>query len=202
MAATFSKRIEDKRQYRRILAHFHGRFLSERTRQEHECQIANISLDGVFVRTATQAIPIIGERVILYVDNLGRFEGRVRRAERLGFGISMLTSQRLRKKLEAQLLWLSKLSQKAVKELRAYPRIIPRNLLVQITTASGLQTSATLIDISRGGASFVGSTSYKVGERIVLGRVPGRIVGANRDRIVVSFLEPLPIAGFDESITL
>lgn len=192
MPAPFGRKnrvTSDKRSLPRLPICLPGRFLRERSRDDLICEAVNLSVGGMFLHA--KAKPMIGERVILYINNLGRFEGRVVRTDREGFGVVLHLTMRARRALQVQMIWLAKLSQKAVTELRAYERVVPHVPVATITTASGLKTGVRLIDISRGGASFAGPAPFRVGDQIKLGNTRSRIVSVSSERVAVQFAAPV-----------
>jgi hypothetical protein len=75
-------------------------------RREYPCQVADMSPGGMAL-----IAPVCGkvsERVIAYVDHVGRLEGVVARHIENGFAMTIAATPRKRDKLAAQLTWLAK----------------------------------------------------------------------------------------------
>jgi hypothetical protein len=66
----------ERRRFRRVPIAVSGRLLDAAGR-EHDCRTADISPGDV--RIAAPALPGVGERVVLYLDTIGRVSGRVAR---------------------------------------------------------------------------------------------------------------------------
>jgi hypothetical protein len=74
-------------------------------RREYPCQITDMSPGGMALIAPVSANP--GERVIAYVDHLGRLEGTIARNFNNGFAMTIGATSRKRDKLAAQLTWLA-----------------------------------------------------------------------------------------------
>ena len=70
-----------------------------------------------------------GERVIAYVDHLGRLEGKVARVLENGFAMTIGATLRKRDKLAAQLTWLANRQILNLPEDRRHDRFTPRNAM-------------------------------------------------------------------------
>ena len=90
----------------------------------------------------------VGERVIAYVDHLGRLEGKIARAFEGGFAMSIGATPRKREKLAAQLTWLANRQILNLPEDRRHGRIVPRNPMAQLILPNGVNITCRVIDIS------------------------------------------------------
>ncbi|RYE66996.1 MAG: PilZ domain-containing protein, partial [Oxalobacteraceae bacterium] len=95
---------EERRRFSRVAVDLLGRFMLE-NRTEFPCRVDNMSPGDVSV--VTPITPAAGERVILYVDHIGRIEGDVTRGYAGGFAMTVQGTDRKREKLAAQLTWLA-----------------------------------------------------------------------------------------------
>ncbi len=75
---------KERRKHQRVAFEAKGRFLAP-DGSEHECSIRDMSLSGIAL-SADIAIEI-GENIIVYLDEFGRFEGKVVRVYEGGFAI-------------------------------------------------------------------------------------------------------------------
>lgn len=69
--------LRERRRFRRMPIEVSGRLLDTFGR-EHDCRTADISPGDV--RIAATTLPPIGERVVIYLDGIGRVSGKVARA--------------------------------------------------------------------------------------------------------------------------
>jgi hypothetical protein len=163
----------ERRHFHRIAVDLLGRFMLE-DRSEFPCRIRDMSPGDVAVMTVARAR--IGERVILYVDHLGRIEGSVRRLFTGGFAVDVLMSDRKREKLAAQLTWLANRAELNLPEDRRHERLQPRNPFVDAALEDGRSYKVRIIDLSLSGAAVQSSIRPAIGSRIVLGPIQGRVV--------------------------
>src|SRR3979411_1308172 len=115
---------EERRRFQRVRVNLLGRYMLA-DRREFPCQVANMSPGGMALvaPVAGQA----GERVIAYVDHLGRLEGVIARQFENGFAMTIAATMRKRDKLAAQLTWLANRHILNMPEDRRHGRITPRN---------------------------------------------------------------------------
>ena len=68
---------DDRRKHLRVETPLKARFLNE-SGEESACLVVNISAGGAMLKTKNP--PPFGTSVVIYIDRLGRFEGRVIRS--------------------------------------------------------------------------------------------------------------------------
>src|ERR1041385_7798486 len=95
---------EERRRFQRVKVNLLGRYMLS-DRREFPCQVINMSPGGMAIVAPVIGAP--GERVIAYVDHLGRLEGKVARTIDNGFAMTIASSSQKRDKLAAQLTWLA-----------------------------------------------------------------------------------------------
>ena len=89
---------EERRRHQRVRIDLLGRMMLE-NRQEYACRIVNMSPGGAAIMA--EAVGKLGERVIAYIDHLGRLEGKITRVYDGGFAMSIGATPRKREKLAA-----------------------------------------------------------------------------------------------------
>ena len=115
---------DERRRFQRVRVDLLGRYMLP-DRREFPCQVVNMSPGGMAVMAPVSGQP--GERVIAYVDHLGRLEGHVARQFQNGFAMTISATTRKRDKLAAQLTWLANRHILGLPEDRRHGRIVPRN---------------------------------------------------------------------------
>src|SRR5882672_1452667 len=125
---------EERRRFQRVKVNLLGRYMLA-DRREFPCQVVNMSPGGMAI--IAPMIGNIGERVIAYVDHLGRLEGQIARHFHNGFAMTVSATPRKRDKLAAQLTWLANRHILNLPEDRRHGRIIPRNPGAQVTLPNG-----------------------------------------------------------------
>src|ERR1700691_5328440 len=115
---------EDRRRHQRVKVNLLGRYMLP-DRREFPCQVINMSPGGMALIAPVGGAA--GERVIAYVDHLGRLEGQIARLFQNGFAMTISATARKRDKLAAQLTWLANRHILGLPEDRRHGRIVPRN---------------------------------------------------------------------------
>jgi hypothetical protein len=91
----------ERRRFQRVKIHLLGRYMLP-DRREFPCQIVNMSPGGLAM--LAPGIGNVGDRVIAYLDHIGRVEGKITRIIDNGFAMNVGATPRKRDKLAAQLL--------------------------------------------------------------------------------------------------
>jgi len=175
---------DERRRFQRVNVDLLGRYMLP-DRREFPCQVVNMSPGGMAVIAPVSAQP--GERVIAYVDHLGRLEGHVARLFPNGFAMTISATTRKRDKLAAQLTWLANRHILGLPEDRRHDRIVPRNPIAPLILSNGVNVSCRVVDFSQSGAAIVSDQRPQIGSLVTLGKVPGRVVRYLDDGFAVEF---------------
>ncbi len=130
--------------------HLLGRYMLP-DRREFPCQIINMSPGGLAL--LAPGIGNVGDRVIAYLDHIGRVEGKITRIIDNGFAMTVGATARKRDKLAAQLTWLANRDILNLPEDRRHDRIVPRNPIAVLTLEDGTKMTCRIIDLSLSGAA-------------------------------------------------
>jgi hypothetical protein len=164
---------EEKRRFQRVRVNLLGRYMLA-DRREFPCQVTNMSPGGMELAAPVSGME--GERVVAYIDHLGRLEGAIVRVVPNGFAMTISATPRKRDKLAAQLTWLANRHILGLPEDRRHERIIPQNSRTTVTMPNGTTLTCRIVDMSLSGASVASQTVPAVGTAITVGKVQGRIV--------------------------
>ena len=164
---------QERRRHQRVRVNLLGRYMLA-DRREFPCQVIDMSPGGMAVIAPVSGN--VGERVIAYVDHLGRLEGTIARQFNNGFAMTIAATARKRDKLAAQLTWLANRSILNLPEDRRHGRIVPRNPAARLILPSGAEMIVRIIDISLSGAGIATLQRPEVGSMVTLGNIPGRVV--------------------------
>jgi hypothetical protein len=175
---------QERRRHQRVRVNLLGRYMLS-DRQEYPCQVINMSPGGMALIAPVGGS--VGERVIAYVDHLGRLEGAVARHLPNGFAMTIAATLRKRDKLAAQLTWLANRSILNLPEDRRHGRIVPRNPAARLILPNGLNVGVRIIDISLSGAGVATEHRPEVGNPVTLGKIPGRVVRHLEDGFAIEF---------------
>ena len=177
---------DERRRFQRVKVNLLGRYMLE-DRREFPCQVINMSPGGMALVAPVIGMP--GERVIAYVDHLGRLEGKIARHIDNGFAMTISASARKRDKLAAQLTWLANRHILNLPEDRRHGRFVPRNPLARMILPNGNNIAVRLIDLSQSGAAVAIGPDQRppVGAMVMLGKTQGRVVRHIDDGFALEF---------------
>ncbi|HMQ57781.1 MAG TPA: PilZ domain-containing protein [Rhizobiaceae bacterium] len=174
----------DRRTFQRVKVKLHGRFMLP-NRTEHVCQVVDMSPGSVALRATARGM--VGERVVAYIDHIGRIEGKVTRTTPDGFAMTVNATARKRDKLAAQLTWLANKHELDLPEDRRHERVVPRNPISVMTLDDGRQYQCRIIDLSLSGAAVETSVRPALGTPVTLGAMRGTVVRHFDEGIAVEF---------------
>ncbi len=175
---------DERRRFQRVRVNLLGRYMLS-DRREFPCQVIDMSPGGMAMIAPVTGKP--GERVIAYIDHVGRLEGTLVRVFPNGFAMTIAATPRKRDKLAAQLTWLANRHILGLPEDRRHGRLVPRNTRSTITLPSGVTMPCHIIDISLSGAALSAETKPPVGTLLMLGRTQARVVRHRDDGFGVEF---------------
>lgn len=164
---------QERRRHQRVRVNLLGRYMLA-DRREFPCQVVNMSPGGMALIAPVSGE--VGERVIAYVDHLGRLEGKIARQLQNGFAMTISATLRKRDKLAAQLTWLANRSILNLPEDRRHGRFVPRISAARLIMPNGTNVGVRIIDISLSGAGIATDHRPEVGAHVTLGKIPGRVV--------------------------
>src|ERR1700738_2560718 len=162
---------EERRRFQRVKVQLLGRYMMP-DRREFPCQIINMSPGGLAL--LAPGIGNVGDRVIAYLDHIGRVEGNITRIIDNGFAMSIGATARKRDKLAAQLTWLANRDILNLSEDRRHDRIVPRNPIAMLTLEDGTKMTCRIIDLSNSGAAIAAEHRPPLKSQVLLGKVRAR----------------------------
>ncbi|MGY6707870.1 MAG: PilZ domain-containing protein [Rhizobiaceae bacterium] len=184
MAAEIASSSAERRTFQRVRVKIFGRYmLPDRT--EHPCQVIDMSPGNVSMNCVARGQ--LGDRVVAYLDHLGRIEGVITRLFDGGFAMSLVASERKREKLAAQLTWLANKHELDLPEDRRHERIAPSNPMSVMQLADGRQYECRIIDLSLSGAAVETQVRPALGVQVLLGAMRGQVVRHLEDGIAIEF---------------
>ncbi len=154
-------------------------------KQEYPCQVINMSPGGVAMITPIRGE--IGERVIAYIDHIGRIEGKIVRKIEGGFAITVDATMRKRDKLASQLTWLANRHILDLPEDRRHERRQPKNPITKLILEDGSEHICRVLDLSLSGAAVKTKVRPRVGQAIHVGKIRARVVRHLDDGLAIEF---------------
>ncbi|MGX5666048.1 PilZ domain-containing protein [Rhizobium daejeonense] len=174
-----------QRAFQRVAVNLQGRLMLANY-EEYVCKVIDMSPGDVNFACAGR--PRVNERVIAYIDHLGRIEGTVTKLTEDGFVISIVATGRKREKLAAQLTWIANKHELGLPEDRRHDRLTPRNTVTQLTLEDGRRYPCRLMDLSLSGAAVDIDIRPPIGTAVQLGNMRGRIVRHFLEGVAIEFL--------------
>ncbi|MBL8589660.1 MAG: PilZ domain-containing protein [Methylobacteriaceae bacterium] len=175
----------ERRRHQRVRVSLIGRYMLA-DRREFPCQTIDMSPGGLAMHAPVKGA--VGERVVIYLDQVGRVEGVVARHLDTGFAISMSVPALKREKLADQLTWLANRHALGMKEDRRHERIEPVHKRTTLHLQDGRELHVKLIDISLSGAAMQVDYRAPIGTPVTIGETPARIVRVFDGGVAVEFV--------------
>lgn len=170
----------DRRRNERFHVSVNGRLMVP-DGQEFSCKVTDISLVGIALQSNAKVL--INDHLIIYLDDLGRFEGPVRRFLNEGFAIELKLPDTHRAKVEERIQWLSKMQAgegNKAENLRQFPRHMPDSRSLGTTSKiileNGEQIDCKVLDMSLSGVLVGTHLRLPIGSPVTIGRMKGHVV--------------------------
>lgn len=177
----------------RVTVNLNGRLMLISSQIEYDCKAVDMSpADVAFQCTA---FPPLGERIVAYVDHIGRLECTVMRHVDHGFVCKLHVTDRKREKLAAQLTWLANKHKFNLPEDRRHERITPRNTRSELNLDDGRAYPCRIIDLSMSGAAVEIDVRPALGTSVRLGNMRGRVVRHFQEGVAIEFANVLSKEG-------
>ena len=170
--------------FQRVKISVLGRYMLA-NRSEFPCQVLEMSPGDAVVIAPVAGNP--GEKVIAYLDHLGRVEGSILESIDGGFTMDVAASPRKRDKMAAQLTWLANKDVLNLPEDRRHERVVPDNRHSTVVLDDGRRYNCKIIDISLSGAAIELAVRPAMGTPVTLGRMRARVVRHFQDGVAVEF---------------
>lgn len=173
---------DDRRKHRRIETPLKARFMNE-AGDEQPCLVVNISAGGALLKAKQP--PAFGEFVVIYIDRVGRFEGRIIRSSGTSFAVNYEKKRRRNAKTADSLTELVNLGSRA-QDRRNTPRI-KQDAPAKVFFEDGRAIDCAILDISLTGASIAISPRPPLGDRLILGRMNAKVVRRHETGVGIVF---------------
>jgi hypothetical protein len=177
-------RQHDRRRNQRVSVHLLGRFMLE-DRREYPCQTQNISPGSVAL--TTPIVGRVGERVVAYLDHIGRVEGKIVRVYDGGFAMTVSATFLKKDKLAAKLTWLANRHELNLPEDRRHDRVSPNITSVAVSLPDGREFAARVMDLSLSGAALAFDARPPIGSPLMAGKLRATVVRHSDEGVAVEF---------------
>ncbi len=170
--------------FQRVKISVLGRYMLT-DRREFPCQVLAMSPGDAMVIAPVSGSA--GERVVAYLDNMGRIEGNITSVIDGGFEMDISATPRKRDKMAAQLTWLANRDVLNLPEDRRHERVVPDNRHSTVVLDDGRRYNCKIIDISLSGAAIELAVRPAMGTPVTLGRMRARVIRHFPDGVAVEF---------------
>jgi len=171
--------------FQRVKVSVLGRYMLA-DRREFPCQVLEMSPGDA--KVIAPVAGTVGEKVIAYLDHLGRIEGTVTELIEGGFTMEIIASSRKRDKMAAQLTWLANKDILNLPEDRRHERVVPDIRHSTVVLDDGRRYNCKIIDISLSGAAIELAVRPAMGTPVTLGRMRARVIRHFQDGVAVEFI--------------
>lgn len=201
---TSARKADVRKLFNAVEINLEARFMTS-SKDEHPCRIVEMSTAEITFETPIK--PDIGDMVVVYIKELGRFEGIVEHHSDAGFSISMSLTKVKHTKLAEQLVWFSNREALGLPESRRHKRIVPLMQWTTVKLNNGKEKMAKINDISISGVSIEANISVLnvtliVGGRITVGSRAATVLRVFPGGFVATFDHFIDEGDFDETIRL
>jgi len=194
-APQLASRPIERRRHARVKVALLGRYmLSNRT--EFPCQSIDMSVGGLAITAPVKGR--IGERVIVYLEHIGRIEGDIARHTADGFGMTVIATSRKREKMAAQLTWLANRAALGLPEDRRHDRVQPMATRIALTLSDGTEVPVKMLDISLSGAAFSADVKLLITDPVILGKTQAKVVRKFEGGYAVEFQKAFVVDSIEQ----
>lgn len=174
----------ERRRFQRVRLSLLGRFMLE-NRREYPCQTVDVSPGSCALIAPVPGS--LGERIVAYIDHIGRIEGRIVRILDGGFAMTVEGTPRKKDKLAAKLTWLANRYHLNLAEDRRHERVTPSTPIASVSLPDGRVLDCRISDLSLSGAALVSETKPPIGSPVRLGAIRSIVVRHAEDGFAVEF---------------
>lgn len=194
-APKLASRPIERRRHARVKVALLGRYmLSNRT--EFPCQSVDMSVGGLAITAPVKGR--IGERVIVYLEHIGRIEGDIARHTADGFGMTVIATSRKREKMAAQLTWLANRAALGLPEDRRHDRVQPKPTRIVLTLSDGTEVPVKMLDMSLSGAAFSADVKLMITDPVILGKTQAKVVRKFEGGYAVEFQKAFVVDSIEQ----
>jgi hypothetical protein len=189
----------ERRRHQRVEISLLGRYMLE-DKREFPCVTTDMSPGGLACIASARGT--VGERVVVYLDQIGRVEGKIVRYTDRGFALALTLPYAKREKIANQLTWLINRDILGLPEDRRFERIVPLRLHAILRLNGEAEHVVKLIDVSMAGAAINTPLKPAIGTKVMLGQTSGEVIRLFDGGFAVAFDQMIAADRFDENIKL
>ncbi len=154
------------------------------------CRVLSISPTSVAITVPVQGA--VNERLTAHIDGIGILSGNISRLIPDGFVFNLDATAEEKKAIAARLRWLKRRRTNVEPDKREHKRMLPHDPRSSVRLADGRSMACMLIDISRSGAAVSADVLPAVGDSMMVGAIPAKVVRLLKVGFAVHFDEVQP----------
>lgn len=185
---------------KRVQITFQGRYMLLKSNEEYPCRTFEISTSEVSLFAPVVAMP--GEKVVLYLNELGRFTGSVLNQTETGFEMSLQLTPKKRDRLADQLTWYANRSTMDIEDRRRHDRIVPLMDLTVLRLTRGDEHIVRIRSLSLSGVAIETDHIIPMGAEVMVGNTPAKVVRILDDGVACEFVRHFRPGEIDETTRL
>lgn len=174
----------ERRRFRRFNMSLMGRFMLE-DKSEYPCRIINISAGGAAISSPIQ--PPIGEKVILYMDHIGRAKGNIGRSEPDHFGVAFDISETQRERIALKISWLINQIDGDTPDMRRHHRFVANGKEIVLLLPENISINVQVENFSLSGVSLYTNARPDIGTQCVINQMKATVVRHHEGGIGIEF---------------
>ncbi len=190
-----SDSASERRRYDRVVLTLPGRYMLA-DGQEFDCQVVDVSPVGIAIRGPL--VGDLGERVVAYVQELGRIEGVVVRRSSDSFAMELRVCSNKLHKLAARIDWLIRRQTEGLPERRSFVRYDREDERTTLQLSDGRAFAAALLDVSTNSAALEVDVAPPLGAAVTVGERRAHVSRHFAGGIAVTFDQDAAAKSFDE----
>lgn len=186
MTELAQQEFPDRRGEPRDRADLAGRYMLSDHR-EYDGEVLEVALGSVTIKGPKTGE--IGDRVIMYIDQLGRIEGNIKRHTEDGFALELTLSPAAANKWAERIANLDPQAHQLAAEQREALRAKPEeDTRSRMTLPDGRSYPCEVIDVSISGAAIKVGVFPAIGTPVQLGKMRGKIVRHLPQGVAIEFV--------------
>jgi hypothetical protein len=181
--------FKERRRHPRSPLTLQGRYMLS-DGSEFPCETVDVSPGGIAIRGLKAGQ--LGERVVVYIEDLGRIEGGVLRSAAGLFTVEIRAPSKKQERLAETIAWLVKNKEEGLANRRNRRRIDATHEPILLRTVDGLTFAAKLIDVSTTGAAILVDIALPIGAHVTIDDKPAYVSRRFPGGVAVTFRETAP----------
>ncbi|SDA09315.1 hypothetical protein SAMN02799622_00064 [Methylobacterium sp. UNC378MF] len=167
-------------------------------RRDFYAVTADVSTEGIRFRSSS--LLAAGEDLTCSIRHVGTLEARIARAAGQEFIVSVRGGRATLAELARQFVTLARAQDLQPEPIRAHRRIVPKQKIVQITTASGQAFLGHVLNVSASGIALLVDQELEIGAMIQVGQKSATVMRHFTHGVGAAFAEPFAPSAVHEAM--